>query len=190
MKNALDVHRELLAAGVAHEMVRVRGGVQSADELPAGLGVEPDVCAVVRCYVASYDDGRSAFVAVLVRAGDTPDPARLLDAVGATAVRPATADETNDATDYAAPLVCPLGLDERVLLLADAALGGTDVLYAPTGEHGVALGIHTRDLLVAAGARATRLTARGLGGDRETPGAQERALAPARRAGSTSGTVR
>jgi prolyl-tRNA editing enzyme YbaK/EbsC (Cys-tRNA(Pro) deacylase) len=162
VKSALDVHRELLAAGVAHEMVRVRGSVQSADDLPVGLGVSQESCVAIRCYVATYADGPDAFVAVLVRAGDTPDPASLLDALQAVAVRAATAGEINRATDYAAPLVCPIGLDERVVLLADAALGSTDVLYTPTGESGVALGIHTRDLLVAAGARATALTARPL----------------------------
>ena len=165
MKSALDVHRELLAAGVAHEMVRVRGSVLSADDLPRGLRADRDVCVAVRCYLATYDDAageREQFVAVLVRAGDTPDPGSLLEALQATAVRPATAAETNATTDYAAPLVSPIGLGPDVLLLADAALGGTEVLYAATGESGVALGIRTRDLLVAAGARATTLTARPL----------------------------
>jgi prolyl-tRNA editing enzyme YbaK/EbsC (Cys-tRNA(Pro) deacylase) len=162
VKSALDVHRELLAAGVAHEMVRVRGSVQTADDLPVGLGVDRESCVAVRCYVATDHAGRDTFVAVLVRAGDTPDPGSLLDALQAVAVRAATAGEVNVATDYAAPLVCPIGLAEQVVLLADAALGSTEVLYTPTGESGVALGIHTRDLLVAAGARATALTARPL----------------------------
>ena len=162
MKSALDVHRELLAADVPHEMVRLRTPALGADDLPRGLGVDPDACVAVRCYVATLAGQRRQFVAVLMRAGDLPAPASLLTALDATAVRPATADEINTATDFAAPLVAPIGLDERVLLLADAALGGTDVLYAPTGESGVALGIRTRDLLVAAGARVTTLTARPL----------------------------
>ena len=199
MKSALDVHRELLAAGVTHEMVRVRGSALSADELPLGLGVAPESCVAVRCYLASYDDGvdeRKQFVAVLVRAGDTPDPASLLDALQATAVRPASAAEVNAVTDYAAPLVCPVGLAPDVLLLADAALGSTDVLYTATGESGVALGIRTRDLLVAAGARATALTARplapaersgwDLGAGLGLPGAQVVDFAPARRPGSAA----
>jgi prolyl-tRNA editing enzyme YbaK/EbsC (Cys-tRNA(Pro) deacylase) len=204
VKSALDVHRELLAAGVAHEMVRVRGGVLSADDLPVGLGADPQGCVAVRCYIASYDDagarsvaGHEQFVAVLVRAGDTPDPASLLEALQAAAIRPSTDAETNATTDYAAALVCPVGLGADVLLLADAALGTTDVLYTATGESGVALGIRTRDLLVAAGARATTLTARrlepvdrtrrNLGAGLGLPGAQvvnfdagRRAAAPAR----------
>src|SRR3954452_15569776 len=125
VKSALDVHRELLAAGVPHEMVRVRGGVLSADDLPAGLGADPQVCVAVRCYIATYDHAaadRRQFVAVLLRSGDTPDPASLLEALQASAVRPATDAETNATTDYAAPLVCPVGLGPDVLLLADAAL--------------------------------------------------------------------
>jgi prolyl-tRNA editing enzyme YbaK/EbsC (Cys-tRNA(Pro) deacylase) len=174
MRGALDVHRELLAAGVAHEMVRVRGSVLSADDLPRALGVDPEACVAVRCYLATDDHGAEHFVAVAVRAGDTVDPACLLEALQATAVRAATAAETNAATDCAAPFVSPVGLPDDVLLLVDAALGGVDVLYAPTGQSGVALGIHTRDLLVAAGARVTTLTAR--------------RMAPAERSGWDLGT--
>ena len=160
MKSALDVHGELLAAGVPHEMVRLRTPAVSADDLPRGLDVDPDVCVAVRCYVATDESGSEQFVAVLVRSGDLPDPGSLLTALDAAAVRAATADEVNAATDFSAPLVAPIALGPRVQLLADAALGATDVLYAPTGESGVALGIRTRDLLVAAGARVTTLTAR------------------------------
>jgi prolyl-tRNA editing enzyme YbaK/EbsC (Cys-tRNA(Pro) deacylase) len=191
VKSALDVHRELLAAGVAHEMVRLRGSVLSADDLPRGLDADPDSCVALRCYLATDADGPDRFVAVMVRAGDTVDPASLLDALQATAVRPATAAEINATTEYAAPFVSPIGLDERVLLLADAALGGTDVLYVPTGESGVALGIRVRDLLVAARAHVTTLTARplvtaersawDLGAGVGLPGAQVIELAPARR---------
>ncbi|MFN2522061.1 MAG: aminoacyl-tRNA deacylase [Mycobacteriales bacterium] len=162
MRSALDVHRELLAAGVAHEMVRVRGSVLSADDLPRGLGVDPDACVAVRCYLATYDDGREQFVAVAVRAGDTVHPASLLTALQASSIRAATTAEVNAVTDYAAPFVCPVGLPPDVLLLADAGLGSRDVLYTGTGEMGVALGIRTRDLLVAAGARVTTLTGRPL----------------------------
>jgi hypothetical protein len=99
---------------------------------------------------------------VLVRSGDVPDPSSLLTAAGAGSLRPATSDEINEATDFAAGLVSPLCLPGDVLLLADAALGASDALYVPTGETGVALGIHLRDLLVTSGALVTTLTARPL----------------------------
>ena len=162
MKSALDIHRELLAAGVEHEMVRLRTAVLSADDLPRALGVEPARCVAVRCYRATGADGRTSLVAVAVRAGDLPAPAALLDALGAVTARPATGAEVNAATEYAAPLVSPLCLPPTVPLLADAALGAAEVVYAPTGESGVAVGLRTRDLLVATGARVTNLTSQPL----------------------------
>lgn len=158
MKSALDVHGALLAAGVPHEMVRLRTAALSGDDLPRALGVPREACVVLRCYLVTRRSG-TQLCAVMVRAGDTPDRASLLAALDAVSVRPATAAEVNAATDYASPLVSPICLPEDVLLLADAAIGRTDVLYAPAGEGGVALGIHTRDLLVASGALITHVTA-------------------------------
>ena len=163
MKSALDVHRALLAAGVPHEMVRLRTPALTGDDLPRSLGVARECCAVVRCYRVTRRDGTTHVGAVLLRSGDTPDPASLLDAFRAVSIRPATGAEVNAATDYASALVSPVCLPDGVPLLADAAVGGGDVMYTPTGESGVALGIHTRDLLVASGARVTNLTAGPLG---------------------------
>jgi prolyl-tRNA editing enzyme YbaK/EbsC (Cys-tRNA(Pro) deacylase) len=163
MKSALDVHRNLLAADVPHEMVRLRIPALTGDDLPRALGTPRETCAVVRCYRVTRRDGTTHLGAVLLRSGDTPDPSSLLDAFAAVSIRPATGAEVNAATDFASSLVSPISLPADVLLLADAALGGSDVLYTPTGESGVALGIHTRDLLVASGARITNLTAAPLG---------------------------
>ncbi|MCW2665261.1 MAG: hypothetical protein JWN57_223 [Frankiales bacterium] len=154
MKGALDVHRELLARDVPHEVVRLPRPVVSADDLPAALGLEPSVCVALRCYVAG-----TRMAVVMVRAGATPEPSALLDALGADTLRAATAAEVNAATDYAAGLVSPICLPDDVELLADSALGGADVLYTAAGEGGVALAIRTRDLLVTTGARVATLTA-------------------------------
>lgn len=154
MKGALDVHRELLARDVPHEVVRLPRPVLSADDLPAALGLDPSVCVALRCYVAG-----PRIAAVMVRAGATPEPSALLDALGADALRVATAAEVNAATDYAAGLVSPICLPVDVELLADSALGSAEVLYAAVGEGGVALAIRTRDLLVTTGARVATLTA-------------------------------
>lgn len=159
MKSALDVHRALLAADVPHEMVRLRAPALTGDDLPRSLGVARESCAVVRCYRVTRRDGTTHVAAVLLRSGDTPDPATLLDAFQAVSIRPATGAEVNTATDYASSLVSPICLPADVPLLADAALGAGEVLYTPTGESGVALGIHTRDLLIACAARVTNLTA-------------------------------
>ena len=153
VRGALDVHRDLLAQGVPHEMVRLRRPVLSADDLPASLELPASSCVAVRCYLA---DGR--LLAVMVHAGAVPDPGALLDAVRARALRAATATEVNAATEFAAGLVSPVGLPREAMLLADAALGESDVLYCATGEGGVALGVRTRDLLVAVGARVANLS--------------------------------
>jgi prolyl-tRNA editing enzyme YbaK/EbsC (Cys-tRNA(Pro) deacylase) len=158
VKSALDVHRVLLADGVPHEIVRLRTAVLTANDLPRALGVDPAACVAVRC----YKTGDDTLVAVMVRSGDLPDPSSLLRASDATSIRPASPDEVSEATDFAAGLVSPLCLPADVVLLADAALGAVDVLYVPTGETGVALGIHVRDLLIASGAKVTTLTARPL----------------------------
>jgi prolyl-tRNA editing enzyme YbaK/EbsC (Cys-tRNA(Pro) deacylase) len=159
VKSALDVHRTLLAADVPHEMVRLRTPALTGDDLPRVLGVPRAACAVVRCYRVTRRDGTTHVAAVLLRSGDTPDPACLLDAFQAVSLRPATGAEVNAATDYASSLVSPIALPDAITLLADAALGGSDVLNVPTGESGVALAIRTGDLLVASRARVTNLTA-------------------------------
>lgn len=164
MRGALDVHRELLARDVPHEVVRLRGAVVvSADDLPRALDVSPTSCVAVRCYVTDL-----GLVAVVVHAGVVPDPAAVLDALGARTLRSATADEINAATDYAAGLVSPVCLPPEVALLADAALDASEVVYCPLGEGGVALGIRTADLLVAVGAQVASLSALPL--PREDPG--------------------
>ena len=154
MKSALDVHRELLARGVPHEMVRIRGTVAlSADDLPRALDVDPLSCVAVRCYVTDH-----GLAAAVVPAGQVPEPTALLDALGARTLRAASAHEVNLATDCAAGLVSPVGLPADLPLVADAALSAREVLYCPVGEGGVALGIRTADLLAASGARSVALT--------------------------------
>ena len=155
MRGALDVHRELLARDVPHEVVRLRGtAAVDADDLPRALDVDPASCVAVRCYVTDL-----GLVAVMVAAGVVPDPRALLDAVGARTLRSAGPDEVNAGTDYAAGLVSPVALPPEVLLVADAAVAARDVVYCPVGEGGVALGIRTDDLLRAVGARVAALSA-------------------------------
>jgi hypothetical protein len=156
VRAALDVHQDLLARGMPHEVIRLRTRVASADDLPRLLDV-PAGCAAVRCYVVERAGG-SSFAALLVPAGTVPDEVLVCDALVALAVRPATDAQVNAATGFAAGLVCPVGLPADVEVLVDAALTAHDVVYCALGESGVALGIRTPDLLVASGARAVPLT--------------------------------
>jgi hypothetical protein len=164
VRTALDVHRALLERGVAHEVVRLRTRITSADDLPSALGLGADGgCLAVRLYAVVPPpsglggDAPPRWVAVLVPAGKLPDPVALLTALDAGCVRPATPAETNAVTGYADGLVSPADLPAGVEVLADAAVGATDVVYTAAGEGGVALGVRTRDLLVACGARAASL---------------------------------
>lgn len=165
MQGALDVHRELLARDVPHEMVRLRSRAASADDLPRLLGLTAG-CVTVRVYEVVRDSG-SSFAAVLLPSGQLPEPSALLDALDARSVRPARPDVVNAVTDYAAALVGPVCLPPDVELLADAAVGSSDVCYCAVGEGEVVLGIRTRDLLVTTGARVATLTGPGVGVDGE-----------------------
>jgi prolyl-tRNA editing enzyme YbaK/EbsC (Cys-tRNA(Pro) deacylase) len=167
VRAALDVHRDLLARGMPHEVIRLRTRVASADDLPRLLDV-PAGCASVRCYVADRAGG-TAFAAVVVPAGAVPDDGVVCEALQAVAVTPATDEQVNVATGFAAGLVSPVGLPEDVEVLVDAALVEHEVVYCALGESGVALGIRTVDLLVASSARTVPLTGvRALGRGRRT----------------------
>ncbi|MDQ1684240.1 MAG: hypothetical protein QOC82_977 [Frankiaceae bacterium] len=152
MKDALDVHRSLLAREIPHEIVRLPRPVGSADEIPDALGLAPQRCVAVRMYVA---DERP--VAVIVRAGSTPHPGAVLTAARARSLRSARPEAVNELTDFAAPLVSPFLLPDEVLVLADACIGHAEVVYTPTGDSGTAVGIASRWLLTASRAAVTEL---------------------------------
>jgi prolyl-tRNA editing enzyme YbaK/EbsC (Cys-tRNA(Pro) deacylase) len=152
MKDALDVHRSLLAREVPHEIVRLPRLVLSADEIPGASGLPAQRCVAVRLYHA--DD---QVVAVLVRAGELPHPGAVLAAVGARTLRAASPDVVNEVTDFAASLVSPVLLPESVAVLADSCVGHHDVVYTATGDGGTVLGIPSRWLLTASRARVCEL---------------------------------
>lgn len=142
MKGPLDLSRELLAADVPHEFVRLPRRISSSDDLPDVLGVDSQACVSVRVVLA---DGRPVAVA---------HPSRTLlsipsvaAAIGAAEVRLAPASATSVATDFVAGLVAPVALPSGLPLLVDAALGIPTVLYTATGDAGTALKIRSAGLL-------------------------------------------
>ena len=154
MKDALDVHRSLLAREVPHEIVRLPRLALSADEIPAVSGLPAQRCVVARLYHA---DAR--VVAVLVRAGELPHPGAVLAALGANTLRIAPPEVVNEVTDFAASLVSPVLLPDSVDVLADSCVGHHDVVYTATGDGGTVLGIPSRWLLTASRARVAELCA-------------------------------
>src|SRR3954467_738370 len=115
MKDALDVHRSLLAREVPHEIIRLPRLVFSADEIPDALGLPREHCVAVRIYQADEQ-----LVATLVRAGEIAHPGPVLAALGARSLRPAPPDVVNSATDFAASLVSPTLLPADMPVLADS----------------------------------------------------------------------
>lgn len=154
MKGALDIHRELLSAGVPHEIVRLPSAIASADELPDVLSLPPSSCISVRMY-----DADGVLHALAVPASAPTRSITLARALGATHVEPATATRVNVQTGFAAGLVAPIGLPPDVVLVVDAILGTSTVLYAATGDSGTVLKIRSRDLLVHSNARVAALSA-------------------------------
>lgn len=179
MKGALDIHRMLLEHGTHHEIVRLRRLVTYADELPEVLGLPPGRCLAVRMYQA--DDGGLSpgsrdtprLVALIVRADDVPPSRALRPALGAKNIRPAGPDLVSAVTDYAAGLVAPLLLPACVTVLLDRQIVDSndpdEVVYAPTGEGGTALGIRSFDVFTLSGAKPLDLSPRSL-----VPGSRER----------------
>ncbi|MDQ1681329.1 MAG: hypothetical protein QOI42_2188 [Frankiaceae bacterium] len=136
MIGAMDVHRELLSREIQHEIVRLPRVVLNADELPDALRVPAGQCVTTRLY---FVDDRP--VAVAVAAMSTPQPAAVLAAVDGTTLRPATSQQTNELTQYAAGLVNAAHLPADIPLYVDADLDVSGTLYLPTGDTGTALGI-------------------------------------------------
>ncbi|MHB2022993.1 MAG: aminoacyl-tRNA deacylase [Mycobacteriales bacterium] len=153
MKGTLDIHRQLLALDVPHEVVRLPKVILSADELPEALGLDPRRCVAVRLYEA---DGE--LVAVIMPGGELPDPVRLLNLLSARTLRAVAADQINSVTDFAAGLVPPLLLPSSVLLVADATVVASEVVYLPTGETGTAIGMRSQDLIEVCGATVAELS--------------------------------
>jgi prolyl-tRNA editing enzyme YbaK/EbsC (Cys-tRNA(Pro) deacylase) len=158
VKGALDIHRELLGRDVRHEILRLPRAVLDADEIADVLGIDAEQTVKVRLYVA----GRQ-MIAVAVPSGRPTQLEALIRTAGSRTVRPATAREINESTDYAAGLVAPLLLPKDMPLFVDTRIGRNDVVYTATGDTGTALGISTADLLVTSRARVADLTSQSLG---------------------------
>ncbi len=147
MKDALAIHRWLLAHQVHHEIVRLPRAMTCAEELPELLAASPATCVGVTVFEVTTRIGREP-VAVVTSVDSPPRPGVVGGLLGARRVRPASAFTVNSATDYAAGLVCPLLLPDKLTVLVDERLaGGTELVHTPTGERRTALLIRADHLL-------------------------------------------
>jgi prolyl-tRNA editing enzyme YbaK/EbsC (Cys-tRNA(Pro) deacylase) len=159
VNNALTLHRILLEHDVRHEIVQLPRRVTSVAQLPAVLALPASRCLAVRVYEV---DGQHA--AIIVQADQVPPVRMVREVTGGRRVRAADADEVSSVTGYAAGLVAPLALPDRVAVYADQALaasaGDEAVVYTATGESGTALGIGLLDLLALCAAKPAALSGR------------------------------
>ena len=154
MKTALDIHRSLLGAAVPHEIVRLPRAALSAGDLPDVLGVDPAACVVVHAFTTTPG---SSLVAVALPADSLPDPDDLAQSLeselGGGRLLAATPATVNLELGYVAGLVSPFCLPASVPVYAAASVGAREVVYTAAGETRAAVGIRSRDLLVATRAR-------------------------------------
>ncbi|MEV0633206.1 aminoacyl-tRNA deacylase [Nonomuraea wenchangensis] len=148
MKDALAIHRWLLAHQVHHEIVRLPRPLARAEELPQALSAAPGRCLMVTVFEVATRVGGEAVVAVASPVSAGPRPGAVAGLLGARRAVPAPAHVVNSATDYAHGLVCPLLLPESLPLLVDDRLSaGTGPIFTATGERRTALRIRALDLL-------------------------------------------
>ncbi|NRQ32701.1 hypothetical protein HII36_12750 [Nonomuraea sp. NN258] len=148
MKDALALHRWLLAHQVHHEIVRLPRPMTCAEELPETVSAAPERCVVVTVFEVAMRIGREVVVAVVSTAAAPPRPGAVGGLLGARQVRPAPAFLVNSATDYADGLVSPLLLPESLPVLIDERLVVDDEpVFTATGERHTALMLGALDLL-------------------------------------------
>jgi Cys-tRNA(Pro)/Cys-tRNA(Cys) deacylase len=148
MKDALAIHRWLLAHQVHHEIVRLPRPMTCADELPETVSAPPERCLVVTVFDVATRIGNEVVVAVVSTAAAPPRPGAVGGLLGVRQVRPAPSFQVNSATDYADGLVSPLLLPESLPVFIDDRLrADDDPVFIATGERHTALCLKALDLL-------------------------------------------
>ncbi|GGS80364.1 YbaK/EbsC family protein [Nonomuraea spiralis] len=148
MKDALAIHRWLLAHQVHHEIVRLPRPMTCAEELPETVSSTPGRCVVVTVFDVATRIGDEVVVAVVSTAAAPPQPGAVGGLLGVRQVRRAPAFLVNSATDYTDGLVCPLLLPESLPVLIDDRLVADDApVFTATGERHTALFLRALDLL-------------------------------------------
>ncbi|MEV0971569.1 aminoacyl-tRNA deacylase [Microtetraspora glauca] len=161
MKDALAIHRWLLAHQIHHEIVRLPRPLTCADELPEVLDAPASRCVCVTVFEA-VTRGVAEPVAVVGAAGTVPAPSAVAAVLGADRVSTASAFVVNSVTDYAAGLVCPLLLPDGLAVLVDQRLADgphpEESVYTATGERRTALRIRAARLFSLVAGKPADLT--------------------------------
>ena len=156
MTNAVDRFTEAARAlGISPEIRRFPQGTKTAADAAAAIGC--DIGQIVKSLVF-VADGR-AFLA-LTSGGNRADPARLAEALRATEVRRASADEAREATGFAIGGTPPFGHPSLLTVLVDRDLLGYEEVWAAAGTPDSVFPIRPQALAAASGGTVADFRAR------------------------------
>jgi prolyl-tRNA editing enzyme YbaK/EbsC (Cys-tRNA(Pro) deacylase) len=152
-----DVHDELVANGIPHEILQLQSSSRTAELAAEALGV--DVGDVVKSLLFILDDERP--VLALVTGDTTVDADALACVTGASEVRLARAREVRESTGYRPGAVPPCALATDVLVVADPGVFTPEVVYCGGGTTTTMLKVRGADLDVLLGAQRAPIADRG-----------------------------
>ncbi|MFG6193605.1 YbaK/EbsC family protein [Nonomuraea sp. JJY05] len=166
MKDALAIHRWLLAHQVHHEIVRLPRPMTCAEDLPEAVSAAPSRCLMVTVLEVATRVGREVVIAVTTPVSAPPPVGAVGGVLGVRRVRPAPVHVVNSATDYASGLVCPLLLPEPLPKFIDDRLPADFLaddgpVFTPTGERHTALTLRALDLMALLPGKMVDLRAKG-----------------------------
>ena len=133
--------------GLDLEVREFPAGTRTAADAAQAIGC--DVAQIVKSLVFVADDGP---VLALTSGANRVDEEALADALGATAVRKADAQEVRDATGYAIGGTPPFGHDTAIRIICDDDLLQYDQVWAAAGTASSVFALDTDTLLASTGA--------------------------------------
>jgi len=142
VRSSADVHDDLTARGVAHQIVDLPSSSRTAQLAADALGV--GVADVVKSLLFMLEDENP--VLALVTGDATVDAAALARETGASDVRLARAREVREATGYRPGAVPPCALATDMLVIADPGVFASKVVSCGGGTTTTMLSIRSADL--------------------------------------------
>ena len=141
MRSSTDVHDELDARGVAHDIIQLDAPSHTALQAAAAVGAPVEAVVKSLLFMA---DGRP--VLTLVGGDATVDTEALARELHADVVRLARPREVRELTGYEPGAVPPVALVTVLPVVADPQVFAPDVVYCGGGTTTTLLGIRGADL--------------------------------------------
>jgi Cys-tRNA(Pro) deacylase len=151
-----DVHDELAAKNIPHEILQMPSSSRTAQLAAEALGV--DVGIVVKSLLFVLDDDRPVLALVTGDATVTVDA--LARATGARQVRLARSREVREYTGFDPGAVSPCALATDVPVVADPGVFVPEVVYCGGGTTATMLKIRSADLAALLDPRTLPIAAR------------------------------